>query len=141
MENICSVCYDNEFDKCMSFTFECNHRMCLDCLVKYQNKYNNCHICRNQIDYKIFELNGGKSTIFIKYCDKYIPIYNINFDIMTNEQLCTIIELKLNGTYNDIVRIIYSGVQLSSNNKTLNSNRIPPSDCSIVHCVMRLRGD
>jgi hypothetical protein len=142
MENLCPVCYVNDFEECMSLTFKCNHWMCLDCLVDYQSKYNSCHICRSQINYKNFKLSGGKSSLMlINFSGDYIPIYNINFDKMTNLQLCIVVELKLNGIYNDNVRILYSGVQLSTNNQLLNSNRIPLINHQTLHCCVRLRGD
>jgi hypothetical protein len=48
--NECPICYE-ELQKRIYCVTPCNHKICLDCIVKM--KTSTCHICRNDIS-KLF---------------------------------------------------------------------------------------
>lgn len=135
----CNICYYDHETTC---TFNCNHKMCFNCFLKYSEENHVCHICRVAINYDKLQLNNGNTTLFfIDFRGDMRTLFNINLEKITCIQLYRIIELKMFGCYYDELRIIHSGRQLKRDNNIISAVRPVITDSSTLHCVPRLRAD
>lgn len=140
MDNVeCSVCYEPYKMECI---FECNHSMCLTCMLEHAKNREVCHICRKKIDYTHIKIKGGLAHIFLRQLSGgSVTLSSVDLESITSAQLHQLAELKLYGVYTDHLRLIYAGKSLQRTKNSISIEYPKIGDCSSLHCVGLLRGD
>lgn len=133
----CGVCFEID----ILCQFHCQHKMCLECFIKFSENHHSCHICRKNIDYDNIKFNGDETLYYRQLNGQIKSLKSMNLEKMTCLQLYRIIELKMFGNYVDDLRIINSIRQLPRDDIKVAEVKPVIIDQSIIHCVLRLRAD